>query len=354
VRTHRLPVAVLLAFCTIQPALAQAGRNAALTGFAEVRWGASLDSARTVLGAPDSVFTRGDTTVLRYFRRSYAGMPGDFWLNFARGGGLVSGGYAFANPGCGTSLTRLTDAILLTHPQLVPLGPANYVPSASPAADRDSICAHATFTETQLLADPAGPGVVLAMRGATPGHLPYLVAIFVSDYRGPRPVAGLGLDSARAARTFSVAGVEMTVMPGFAVLREIRRPPGHRLFASQSLGANISLTVFDPARAQQRWSSEQRLRYLEALLDDMVKRGGGRRGPVQVREGLAYGDAAWTIPGDSLGKAVRGRVYVALAGVFYPVMLSYTEPDPPQASVEQAVTEMFDSLRLTGAGPPAP
>jgi hypothetical protein len=346
-------VALLLAFCAIQPALAQAGRNAALTGFAGVRWGTSLDSARTVLGAPDSVASRGDTTVLRYLGRGYAGMPGDFWLNLTPGGGVVSGGYAYGNPGCGTSLTRLTDAVTAVYPQLVPLGRPAYA-STPPSANRDSVCANASFTELQFLGDPAGPGLVMAMRGKTPGHPPYLIAIFIGDYRGPRPEAPPGSESSRAARTFSTAGVELTMMPGFPLPREVGRPSGHRLFASQSLGASIALTVFDPARAQQRWSSEQRLRYLEALLDDMAKRGGGRRGPVQVREGVAYGDAAWTLPGDSLGKAVRGRLYITLAGVFHPVMLSYTEPDPPQASVDQAVMEMFDSLRLTGAAPPAP
>jgi hypothetical protein len=322
-------VAVLLAFCAIQPALAQAGRNAALTGFAGVRWGTSQDSARTVLGAPDSVASRGDTTVLRYLGRGYAGMPGDFWLNLTPGGGVVSGGYAYGNPGCGTSLTRLTDAVTAVYPQLVPLGRPAYA-STPPSANRDSVCANASFTELQFLDDPAGPGLVMAMRGKTPGHPPYLIAIFIGDYRGPRPEAPPGSESSRAARTFSTAGVELTMMPGFPLPREVGRPSGHRLFASQSLGASI------------------------ALLDDMAKRGGGRRGPAQVREGVAYGDAAWTLPGDSLGKAVRGRLYITLAGVFHPVMLSYTEPDPPQASVDQAVMEMFDSLRLTGAGPPAP
>jgi hypothetical protein len=345
---------ILLTLCIIQPGLAQTRPNSVLTGFAGVRWGASLDSARTVLGTPDSVATRGDTTVLRYFHRSFAGMPGDLWLNLTRGAGVVSGGYAMANPGCGTSLTRLTDAVTAAYPQLVAPGRPAYMSNAPPSANRDSVCANATFTELQFLEDPAGPGLVMAMRGATPGRPPYLIAIFIGEYRGRRPGAPPPSDSSRAARTFGTAGVELTMMPGFPLPREVRRPPGHRLLASQYLGASIALTIFDPVREQQRWSSERRLRYLEALLDDMEKRGGGRRGRVQIRDGVAYGDAAWAVEGDSLRRAVRGRVYVALAGVFHTVMLSYTEPDPPQANVDQLLMEMLDSVRLTGAVVAAP
>jgi hypothetical protein len=343
---------LLLTLCIVHPGLAQTRQNSVLTSFAGLRWGASPDSARAVLGTPDSVETLGDTTVLRYFGRGFGGMPGDLWLNLARTEGLVSGGFAMANPGCGTSLTRMTDAVSATYPQLVAPGPPAYA-STPPSANRDSVCEHATFTELQFLEDPTGPGLVMAMRGRRPDHAPYLLAIFIGEYRGVRPGAAPGSESARAARTFSTTGVELTVMPGFPLPREVRRAPGQRFFATYYLRGSIALTIFDPAREQQRWSSERRLRYLEERLGDIEKLHGGRRGQVQTRDGVAYGDAAWAIEGDSLGRTVRGRLYVALAGPLYTVLLAYMAPDPPEANVDQALTEMLDSVRLPGAAPAA-
>jgi hypothetical protein len=347
---HALPI--VLALLAVHPALAQAGRNTAVTGFAGVPWGTPLDGVRAALGVPDSASTRGDTASLRYLQRDFAGMRVELWASATPAEGLVMGGYSMPSPQCGTTFDRVRNELLAAHPRLVPVGIPLYLSSASRSTNRDTVCASGTFSESQLFRDPDGPGVVMELSAAPPGKPSYLAVVVVGAYRGRTPLPG---DGSRGSATFRDAGVEMTVMPGFSLPREVTSGSGRRFFAAQRGAASIRLSIFDPQPRSERWPSERRLQSLRELVEGLAgQHDDGWHGEVQTRGELAYGDVRFTVATEAGPSAVRGRVYASLTGPFRPLLVVYSEPGSPRPELDQAVAEMLDSVRLTGDGAAAP
>ena len=210
----------------------------------------------------------------------------------------------------------------------------------------DTVCASGSFSETQLFRDPEGPGAAIVMSAAARQEQPsYLVVIFASAYRG-RTLPG---DDSRGSRRFSEAGVEMTVMHGFSVPREVQAGSGRRLFASENGAASIRVSVFDAVPRSERWSPERRLQYLQELLDGLARNPDDWRGEVRTGEAMIYGDVRFTNEGGTSPGAVRGRVYATRTGPFRTLLVAYVEPSPPQSGVDQALAEMLDSVHLAGS-----
>jgi hypothetical protein len=341
---HSLPI--ILALFIAHPTLAQGGANTVLTGFAGVPWGASQDAVRSALGVPDSVTTQGDTTSLRYLRREFAGMQAaEMWASVTPSQGLVAGGYSISQPQCGTTFNRVRDELATAFPRLVPVGRPMYFSARTRSTNADTVCASGSFSENQLFRDPDGAGMVMVSSAAMQGPPSYLVVIFTSAYRG-RALPG---DGTRGSRKFSEAGVEMTVMPGFAVPRQVQAGSGRRLFSSDNGAASIRVSAFDAVPRSERWSPGQRLQYLQELLDGLARNPDGWRGEVQTSEALIYADVRFTNEGGTRPAAVGGRVYATRTGPFRTLLVAYTEPSPPQSGVDQALAEMLDSVHLAGS-----
>lgn len=330
-------IAILL---SVQSAHGQASRNTVVSGFAGVPWGATAESARAVLGAPDSLSTRGDTTSWHY-GREFAGMPAAMWLSFTPRDGATSGGYIIRDVQCGADFVRVNQAVRAAHPGLVADGEAISRSPRTSSTDRDSVCASGHSLHSQTYRDPEGPGAVGVLSNQAPEQPTTVVVIYAPSLASRRASAG-GVDS-------RADGVEITLVPGFPALREVSSRSGSRRFATLSSDREVRLITYEANADSERWSADRRLSFMDALVQNFTARGDST-GTVQTGERLLYVDFRMRPERDD--DMVRiGRVYGTREGPFRMFTVTYAQPDSPDAAAESAVTRMLDSVRLA---PPAP
>lgn len=340
-RSGRVPAIVLVllaAFPLVRSAHAQPTRNAVVRGFAGVPWGATPDSARPVLGEPDSLSSRGDTTSW-YYRREFAGMPAKMWLSFTPGDGAHSGGYIIHDPRCGTDFARADEAVLAAHPGLVAAGAPISRSPRTRSTNPDSICASGHSVQAQAYYDPEGPGSVAVLYNQDPEQRSSLVVVYVAALARRQQAPAGGVPS-------RADGVEITLMPGFPALRELSRRSGSRWFATLSSDREVRLIAYEAVRGSERWSADRRLSFMDTLVQNFTA-SGTSMGTVQTGEQLLHVDFR-----QRDGDMVRiGRFYGTREGPFRSFTLMYAQPGSPDAAVESAVARMLDSMRLAAPAP---
>lgn len=332
-----LPIALF----SVRPAHAQAARNTVVTGFAGVPWGTTADSARTVLGAPDSLSVSGDTTSW-YYRREFAGMPAKMWLRFTPRGGAETGGYSIQDVQCEADFDRVNEIVRAAHPELVPEGGAVRLSPRTRSTDRDSVCASGHSLHTQIYRDPEGTGGAAVFLNQAPEQRTSLVVIYAASLPSRRRSAVAGVDS-------RADGVGISLMPGFPALREVGRRPGSRWFVTLSSGGEVRLMTYETEPRSQGWSDDRRRSFLDTLVQGFA-RDGTSVGTVQAGEQLLYVDFRTHAEGDG-GSATIGRVYGTREGPFRMFTVMYTPPESPDPGVEPAVARMLDSVRLAAPAP---
>jgi len=241
-RRHANHLLILLAVSIAHTASAQTGRNTVLTGFTGVPWGASLESARTALGTPDSVGTRADTTDLTYRRRDFMGMPATMWVRATSGEGVISGGYYVQAPQCAT-FTRVGKEILAASPRLVPMIEPSLRSPTTRSTDPDSVCASGHFSGTQVFRDPEGPGKLTVLSTGTPEDFPPMVVMyFAVRHLNESPSAG---DPPSERAGLIRAGVTAAPPAGFPLFRRYVSEQHFRGYVSRSGTRTIVIAVFD-------------------------------------------------------------------------------------------------------------
>jgi hypothetical protein len=266
---------------SVQSAHAQASRNTVVSGFAGVSWGATADSARTVLGAPDSLSVSGDTTSWHY-RREFAGMPAEMWLSFTPRDGAKSGGYIIRDVQCGADFDRVNEVVRAAHPGLVAMGGTVRGSPLTRSTDRDSICATGDSFHTQLYLDPGGTGGVAVFSPQAPEQRPLLVVVYSASLPSRR-------QSAVAGVTSRADGVELSLVPGFPALREVDRRPGSRWFVTLSSGGEVRLMTFETQPWSEGWSADRRRSFMDTLVQSFAREGTSM-GTVEAGEQLLYVD----------------------------------------------------------------
>lgn len=332
-----LPIGLL----SVQSAHAQVSRNTVVSGLGSVSWGTTPDSARTVLGAPDSLSVSGDTTSW-YYRREFAGMPAKMWLSFTLRDGAHAGGYIIPDARCGLDVARANEAVLAAHPGLVVAGPPVGGSVRTRSADPDSICSSGHSLHTQVYHDPEGPGMVAVMYNQAPEQRTSLVVVYAASLPSRRASAVAGVES-------RADGVEISLMPGFPALREVGRRPGSRWFVTLSSGGEVRLMTYETQPNSQRWSADRRRSLMDTLVQSFA-RDGTSVGTVEAGEQLLYAD--FRMSAEREGDLVPiGRIYATREGPFRMFTVMYTPPDSPDAGVEPAVAQMLDSVRLAAPAP---
>ena len=308
-----------------------------MSGFAGVPWGATTDSARAVLGEPDSLSARGDTTSW-HWRREFASMPAEMWLSFTPGNGLHSGGYTIQDVQCGADFTRVSEVVRAAHPELAEGGTISQSPLTR-STDRDSVCASGHSLHTQLYLDPEGRGGVAVLLVQTPGKRVSLVVAYAASLPSRRVAPPAGGVHSRAD------GVEITLMPGFPALREL----SGRRFVTLSSDREVRLTTYEAHRRSERRSAEWRLSFMDSVVQGFTGEGTSM-GTVRIGEQLLYVD--FRMSAEREGDLIRiGRIYATREGPFRMFAVMYAQPDSPDADVESAVTRLLDSVRLAAPAP---
>ncbi|HST59658.1 MAG TPA: hypothetical protein VLK84_13230 [Longimicrobium sp.] len=325
---------------SVQSAHAQASRNTVVSGFSGVSWGATADSARTVLGAPDSLSVKGDITSWHY-RREFAGMPAEMWLSFTPRDGAQSGGYIIRDVQCGADFDRVNEVVRAAHPGLVANGGAVRGSRRTRSTDRDSVCATGDSFHAHLYHDPGGTGGVAVFSTPAPEQRTSLFVVYSASLRS-RESAVAGVDS-------RADGVEISLMPGFPALREVGRRPGSRWFATLSSGGEVRLMTYQTQPGSEGWSADRRRSFMDTLVQSFT-RSGTSMGTVEAGEQLLYVDFRTHADRDG-GRAAIGRAYATREGPFRTFIVMYTPSDPPDAVVETAVARMLDSVRLASPAP---
>jgi hypothetical protein len=272
-RSRSVACALLLLPATllsVQSAHAQASRNTVVSGFAGVSWGATADSARTVLGAPDSLSVNGDTTSWHY-RREFAGMPAEMWVRFTAQDGAQSGGYIIRDVQCG-AFARANEVVQAAHPALLASSATISHSPRTRSTDRDSVCASGHSSHSHIYLDPGGTGGVAVFFNQAPEQRTSLVVVYTASLPSRRKSAGAGVDS-------RADGVEISLMPGFPALREVSRRPGARWFVTLISGREVRLMTYEAVPGSEGWSADRRLSFMDGLVNGY----GTNRGAAAVR-----------------------------------------------------------------------
>jgi hypothetical protein len=156
----------------------------------------------------------------------------------------------------------------------------------------------------------------------------------------------------RPPAVFREGGIEMTLIPGFERPMQVRLGERGRTFAAHMGTKSVILVFNEPIRGGERWPLARRLAHLRILAVAPAEVFRGSREEIRARNGLAFSEFRGT--GTDPARAVRVRVYATMSGPLQTFQITYGEFDSRQISDEQAVTEMFESVRPTPDGQAAP
>lgn len=167
------------------------------------------------------------------------------------------------------------------------------------------------------------------------------------------PSAAAGENRPAVQRVFREAGLEVTLPPGveLPVGGRSNRDSLYQSYWSRNGTRKIGILILDSADpASSSWSTETRLRDLDHVVREIAGMFAGRpEGRVSTANGLSFRDFRITRSDDTRVNG-RGRMYVVRSGPHRVITILHSV-EPGEPVDEEAITAMFDSLRVAEPGP---